>query len=52
MPKLLVQQKQTTMPNIDGMKICFRKGMGTIGSQPEPLIEQLGKGPGQAWEHR
>jgi len=26
--------------------------MGTAESQPEPLIEHLGKGPGQLWEHR
>jgi len=26
--------------------------MGTAESQPEPLIEHLGKGPGQPWEHR
>ena len=26
--------------------------MGTVESQPEPLIEHLGKGPGQPWEHR
>ena len=26
--------------------------MGIVESQPEPLIEHLGKGPGQPWEHR
>jgi len=26
--------------------------MGTVESQPEPLTEHLGKGPGQPWEHR
>lgn len=26
--------------------------MGTIESQPEPLIEHLGKGPSQPWEHK
>ena len=26
--------------------------MGTVGSRPEPLIEHLGKGPGQLWEYR
>ena len=26
--------------------------MGTAESQPEPLIEHLGKGPSQPWEHR
>ena len=26
--------------------------MGTVESQPEPLIEHLGKGPDQPWEHR
>jgi len=26
--------------------------VGTVESQPEPLIEHLGKGPGQSWEHR
>jgi len=26
--------------------------MGTAESQPEGLIEHLGKGPGQPWKHR
>ena len=26
--------------------------MVTVDSRPEPLIEHLGKGPGQLWEHR
>ena len=26
--------------------------MVTVESQPEPLIEHVGKGPGQPWEHR
>ena len=26
--------------------------MGTVESRPEPLIEHLGKGSGQPWEHR
>jgi len=26
--------------------------MGAVGSRPEPLIEHLGKGPGQPREHR
>jgi len=30
------------------MHIC----MGNAESWPEPLIEHLGKGPGQPWKHR
>ena len=30
----------------------MRECMGTAESQPEPLMEHLGKGPGQPWEHR
>ena len=26
--------------------------MGTTEPRPEPLIEHLGEGPGQLWEHR
>jgi len=26
--------------------------MGTVESRPEALVEHLGKGPGQLWEHR
>jgi len=26
--------------------------MGTVEPQPEPLIDHLGKGLGQTWEHR
>jgi len=26
--------------------------MGTVESRPETLIDPLGKGPGQPWEHR
>ena len=25
---------------------------GTVESHPEPLIDHLGKGPGQPWEHK
>jgi len=33
-----------------GVSFCHR--MGTAESRPEPLIEHLGKGSGQPWEHR
>ena len=32
--------------------VVIRGCMGTVESQPEPLMEHLGKGPGQPWEHR
>lgn len=38
------------LPNKQGAinSLC----MGTAESWPDPLIEHLGKGPGQPWEHR
>ena len=33
---------------LDDLKRC----MVTVESRPEPLIEHLGKGPGQLWEYR
>jgi len=32
--------------------LCTNECMVTVESQPEPLIEHLGEGLGQPWEHR
>jgi len=33
-------------------KAVVSKCMGTAESGPEAVMEHLGKGPGQPWEHR
>jgi len=38
-------------PNLGRIKITYMC-MGTVESRPEPLLEYLGKGPSQPWEHR
>jgi len=53
-PSLRLQSITILLDKREDVADCAAKACGraSVGSRPEPLIEHLGKGPGQLWEHR